>query len=290
LEDPFNRYYRYPLARLLVRVLVKTPVTPNQVTLVQPFLAALAGWCVTFDDARHLLLAALLFEVRSILDCADGTLARAKNMMSPAGHAIDAMADWIGVILLYAGIFQHFRLHPPPDGPWSAYVSTTGLLCVVLFHAALRSFASDYFKLKYTSIFEKGHDETVESLRRKVLALGDRPTFFARVDVFIGKAGHLFFERERFHPERSRCSTSNAQIAQLLREERSPRTRLIGGLWALSNGDAFLSLVVISLLLNQLWLGQLLFATVGVAWIYGVLLLNALFLRGASKRARLATA
>jgi phosphatidylglycerophosphate synthase len=290
LEDPFNRYYRYPLARLLVRVLVKTSVTPNQVTLVQPFLAALAGYCVTFDDARHLALGALLFEIRSILDCADGTLARAKNMMSPAGHAIDAMADWIGVILLYAGIFQHFRLHPPPAGPWSAYISTTGLLCVVLFHAALRSFTSDYFKLKYTSIFEKGHDETVESLRRKVLALGERPSLFARIDVIIGKVGHLFFEREWFHPERSRCSIGEAQVRQLIREERSPRTRLIGGLWALSNGDAFLSLVVISLLVNQLWLGQLLFATVGVVWIYGALVLNALFLRGASKRARLAQA
>jgi phosphatidylglycerophosphate synthase len=286
LEDPFNRYYRYPLARHLVRVLMKTPVTPNQVTLVQPFLAAIAGYCVTFDDARHLALGALLFEIRSILDCADGTLARAKNMMSPAGHAIDAMADWIGVIFLYAGIVQHFRLHPAPDGPWSPYISTTGILCVVLFHAALRSFASDYYKLKYTSIFEQGRDETVASLRRKVLALGARPSLFARIDVFIGEVGHLFFERERFDLASSRGSVDEAQVQQLLREEGSPKARLIGGLWALSNGDAFLSLVVISLLVNQLWLGQLLFATVGVAWIYGVLVINALFLRGASKRAR----
>lgn len=287
LEDPFNRHYRYPLARLLVRVLIKTPVTPNQVTLVQPFLAALAGYCVTFDDARHLALGALLFEIRSILDCADGTLARAKNMMSPAGHAIDAMADWIGVILLYAGIFQHFRLHPPSSGPWSAYISTTGLLCVVLFHAALRSFASDYFKLKYTSIFEQGRDETVESLRRKMLALRERPSLFGRIDVLIGQMGHLSFEREWFCPENSRAM-SDAQIRELRRGERSTKTRFVVGLWALSNGDAFLSLVIVSIVLNRLWEGQLLFATVGVAWIYGVLLINALFLWGASRRARLA--
>src|ERR1700679_3316375 len=77
LDDPFNRFYRYPLARLLVRGLVNTPVTPNQLSFVQPFLAGAAGYLLTFPDRRHLVLAAALFELRSILDCADGALARA---------------------------------------------------------------------------------------------------------------------------------------------------------------------------------------------------------------------
>ncbi|WP_437956438.1 CDP-alcohol phosphatidyltransferase family protein [Sorangium sp. So ce119] len=114
MEDPLNRYYRYTIARWIVRALMRTPVTPDQVTLVQPLFAALAGYLVMFDDPRALVAGALAFELRSILDCVDGALARAKSMVSPAGHAIDALADWLGVTFLCAGIFWHFPLHPPP--------------------------------------------------------------------------------------------------------------------------------------------------------------------------------
>src|SRR5262249_6308192 len=116
--------------------------------------------------------AAVLFETRSILDCADGTLARAKSLMSPTGHAIDAMADWLGVIFLYAGIFVHFRLHPPDPSAWGGQLNANGVLLLALCQGAVRSFASDYYRVKYCSIFEQGRDDTVEALRKKVLALG----------------------------------------------------------------------------------------------------------------------
>lgn len=288
MEDPLNRYYRYPIARWIVRALMRTPVTPNQVTLVQPLFAALAGYMVTFDDPRALVAGALVFELRSILDCVDGALARTKSMASPAGHAIDALADWLGVTFLYAGIFWHFHLHPPPGGPWSAVLSTNGILLLAMLQAALRSFAADYFRLKYCSIFERGTDETVDALRCKTEALGPSSSFFAHVDVFIGRMGHLAFAHAWFDPERSRSSTSAAQVNLLIQEESSPLTRLIGALWAISNGDAFLSMVVLTLLVDQLWLGQVFFATGGVVWIVAVLLLNGWFIRSASRRAKLA--
>ncbi|XXT17756.1 CDP-alcohol phosphatidyltransferase family protein [Sorangium sp. So ce429] len=290
MEDPFNRYYRYPVARWIVRALMRTPVTPNQVTLVQPLFAALAGYLVTSDDPRALVAGALAFEVRSILDCVDGALARAKQLVSPAGHAIDAVADWLGVTFLYAGIFWHFHLHRPPGGPWSAVLSTNGILLLALAQAALRSFSADYFKLKYCSIFERGTDETVEALRRKIQVLGPSSSFFARFDVFIGRMGHLAFEHEWFDPERTQPSTGEEQVKQLIREESSPLTRLIGVLWAVSNGDAFLSMVVLTLLVDQLWLGQVFFATGGVVWIVAVIFLNGWFIRSASRRAKLAMA
>lgn len=290
LEDPFNRYYRYPIARRIVRLLMHTPVTPNQVTLVQPLFAALAGYLVTFNDPRYLLGAAAAFEFRSILDCVDGGLARAKKMSSPAGHAIDAVADWLGVVFLYIGIFVHFHLHPPPAGPWSAYLSTNGILILALFQGATRSFAADYYRVKYCSIFEHGQDETVETLRRKVRALGPSSSFFAHFEVFIGRMGHLSFEHEWFDPERSQGSTGSDQVKQLVREEGSPLTRAVAALWALSNGDAFLSLIMLTLIMNQLWLGQVFFATAGLAWIYGVIFLNGWFVRGATRRGKLVTA
>src|SRR5947209_52359 len=89
VDEPLNRYYRYPLAKLLVRLLVKTPITPNQVTFVQPVLGAVAGWLISHQGHGYMIAAAIAYEFRSILDCADGSLARAKNMCTPKGHAID---------------------------------------------------------------------------------------------------------------------------------------------------------------------------------------------------------
>jgi hypothetical protein len=236
------------------------------------------------------VVGALLFELRSILNCVDGALARAKKLVSPAGHAIDAMADCLGVTFLYSGIFWHFRLHPAPAGAWSEVLSTNGILVLSLFQAGARSFAAEYYRLKYCSIFERGSDEMVEVLRRKVQALGPSSSIFARFDVFIGRMGHLCFEHEWFDAERSQSSTGTDQVKQLIREEHSPLTRFIGALWSISNGDAFLSMVVLTLVVDQLWLGQVFFSTAGLLWIFAVIFLNGWFVRGATRRAKLAVA
>lgn len=126
LADPINRLYRYALARLLVRGLVKTRVTPNQVTLLQPLMAAVAGYLVTFGDARHVVLAALLFEARALLGCVDETLARATNAAAN-GRAERAAARGLSAAFLYAGIAWHFHLHAPPALLSGAYVSTSAV-------------------------------------------------------------------------------------------------------------------------------------------------------------------
>ena len=278
LDDPFNRFYRYPLARLLVRGLVNTPVTPNQLSFVQPFLAGAAGYLLTFPDRRHLVLGAALFEIRSVLDCADGTLARARGQESPGGHAVDAIADWLATALLYAGIFWHFLLYPPAAGAWSHYFSVGGVLVLALAQGALRSFAADHYKHKYTSVFEQERDGTVEALRRKVKALGPGASVFARVDALIARAEHLAFEHERFDVEHA--AVRSDRVTRLRARAGTPLARLVAFLWSISNGDAFLSLVTFSILAGRLWEGQLFFAFAGLPWIALVVALNARFVRG----------
>jgi phosphatidylglycerophosphate synthase len=290
LEDPTNTFYRYRVARPITRLLLHTPITPNQVSFVQPFLAALAGWLITYDDWPHLAAGVMLFEVRSILDCVDGTLAREKKLSSPSGHAIDAMCDWLGVVLLYAGIFWHFRLHPPPPGAYARVLSVNGIILVAMLQGAVRSFASDYYKTKYVSIFERGVDETIAGIRRKLGALGRHPSIFARIDVYIAQIGHLAFEHEWFDPARADENLEDENTKELARRESSPFARFLGAAWAISNGDAFLTLVILSIFLNEMWLGQVFFATVGPIWTLTVVVLNTWFVKSASRRAKFAVA
>lgn len=286
LEDPLNTYYRYPIALAITKLLMRTPVTPNQVSLVQPVFAAGAGYLLTFDSVGAHLGAVAMFELRSILDCVDGSLARAKKLSSPNGHAIDAFADWLGVMFLYLGIF-HYVFHHVPAGYSTA--AAMGIVCAALAQGALRSAAADYFKNKFLGIYERSTDDLPEMFRKKVLSreqrekprgLGARITsFFAAFDIGTMHACHFLFELERFDPRRSK-PLPNEAISQMIREESSPRTRFIGFLWSVSSGDAFLSFVILTILFGKLWVGQLFFASVGFVWILGVIAYNVVFLRG----------
>jgi phosphatidylglycerophosphate synthase len=290
LEDPANTFIRYPIALALTRLFVRTPITPNQISLTQPLLAAVAGWQVTFGTFEHDLIAVLAFELRSILDCCDGSLARAKKMSSPSGHAIDALADWLGVVFLYVGIFIRFNLHPPTaaigsdSGSLLSWLGVNGVLCLAIFSGAARSFTSDYFRVKFTSVFERRQDDTLDTLRTKILALGPHSTFFDKAEVFIGRMGHLTFNYEYLTREKAENLRSGELVDALRREENAPATRALAFVWGLSNGDAFLTYVMIALLFDKLWLLQELYATVGIVTIVGLCMVSSTFVKNVVRR------
>jgi hypothetical protein len=121
-----NRYYRAPLARLFVRGLARTPITADLLTFVQPLLAAVAGYFLTFSDTRHLVFGVLLFEVRAILAFTALALARTQQKPTP-----DSSAGWLSLFFLIAGLAWHFHLHPP-SGAWSEYLVVNGVLVLAL--------------------------------------------------------------------------------------------------------------------------------------------------------------
>jgi phosphatidylglycerophosphate synthase len=285
VEEPTNRFLYYPIARQLVRVLVKTPISANQVTMVQPFIAAVAGYLITFNDWRYMLAGALTFELRSVLDCADGTLARAKKTSSPNGHALDALCDWLGVVFLYAGIYFHFLLHPPHSGAWAAYVPMGAIIGFALFQGAMRSFAADYYMRKYGSIFREGRDETVEDLRDKQRQLTSNSSFMAKAEAWIGRCQHLSFQHEFFDIETSK-SVSREQAEWLQDEKESAIMKAIAFLWSISNGDFFIRLSVLSVALGHYWMWelQLFWASIGFLWIVAVCWLNGWFVKRATHR------
>ena len=68
-------FYR-PLAYAFVRAVYRTPITPNQVTLLSLAGGLAAAWCFTAGVGPALAWGALWYALANILDCADGQLAR----------------------------------------------------------------------------------------------------------------------------------------------------------------------------------------------------------------------
>jgi phosphatidylglycerophosphate synthase len=93
---PWNEYVCRPVAAVLVHALRGSRVTPNQVTLAALAVALVsAALLVMLPGHVGLVVAVFVFELSYVLDCADGMLARLRNVQSTAGHLFDFLMDEI---------------------------------------------------------------------------------------------------------------------------------------------------------------------------------------------------
>jgi phosphatidylglycerophosphate synthase len=85
----FDRYISLAISRRLMRL----PITPNQVTVLAGLLGVACGLLASVGGYWPMLLAALGFQLNSILDGIDGEIARAKLLESRLGQWLDTLAD-----------------------------------------------------------------------------------------------------------------------------------------------------------------------------------------------------
>jgi len=89
----------------LTWLLVKTRVTPNQVTAAS--IATGLG-CALAYAFGYFLLGSLLLFLSHIFDCTDGNLARAKSEFSPIGKWLDMAGDRISEAAIFIGVAIFF--------------------------------------------------------------------------------------------------------------------------------------------------------------------------------------
>jgi len=83
-----------PIAIPLTRLFAKRRwLTPDEVTIVSLVLGLLTGLFFAVGDRWALITGGLVYYASFVLDCVDGKLARALNLSSARGHALDAMSD-----------------------------------------------------------------------------------------------------------------------------------------------------------------------------------------------------
>lgn len=109
--DPFinkikfiDIYLNRPMASLLVRSVYKTSITPNHLTYISFFLGVLGAFFFTRGEYLYFILGGVSAQLCSIVDGADGMLARAKNMCSDYGSHLDLFLDRIIDFSLFVGI------------------------------------------------------------------------------------------------------------------------------------------------------------------------------------------
>ena len=103
-EELLDLWLFRPPAFLLAKLLVHTPVTPNQITLAALVSGGVAGCFLAAGDRRAAILGAVLYGISNMLDCCDGMVARLKGTGSQTGRMIDVFADCLTGTFLYIGL------------------------------------------------------------------------------------------------------------------------------------------------------------------------------------------
>lgn len=99
-----SRYINRPLSTRISRWLVRTPVTPNMVTLVTFLSGLLGAWFVLDGAYWSVLLGALLFQVSSILDGCDGEVAVLTFRESKYGSWLDTITDNLTYLAFFSAV------------------------------------------------------------------------------------------------------------------------------------------------------------------------------------------
>ena len=104
------KFLNRPISRVITRLLLKLPITPNAWTMLIFALAPVAFVFLVRGDYTGFLAGTALFQLINILDGCDGEIARAKYLDSERGRRLDAFCDFVAnlifVLCLGIGLFR----------------------------------------------------------------------------------------------------------------------------------------------------------------------------------------
>ena len=229
-------YLFRPLAHLLVLALLPLRVPPPAVVLA----ATTVGLTAAAELARgQLVVAALLLQLKTILDNADGQLARASERITPLGRYLDSLSD----LLVDAALFV--AIGYLTGRPWLALVGFLALTLVL---------SADY---------------NLDRLYRRVRGGGfDAMPAAAGLGAALGRVyGDLYGSHDRLFERFADWRTSVNARTQLAYHDRST-------LMVLANFGLSTQLAVLGLLLALGRPTAYLWVAVGCAIMLGPLLLR----------------
>ncbi len=93
--------------------LVRTGVTPNQISIFTLFLVLASAVAIATPNPLISGSGAILFLISTILDGCDGEVARLKYLESALGARLDLVCDNIGLVALFIGIIVNVYSHVP---------------------------------------------------------------------------------------------------------------------------------------------------------------------------------
>jgi len=108
LQGPRRALGRY-FAEPLVKLIAKTPLTPNGLTWIGVVIACGAAVLVA---TGHLFAAGWVVAFAGLFDMLDGSLARFKNQSTKFGAVLDSTLDRVGEAVVFVGLTVFYLQNP----------------------------------------------------------------------------------------------------------------------------------------------------------------------------------
>jgi CDP-alcohol phosphatidyltransferase-like enzyme len=129
-DNAITRYLYRPISSPLTRLLVWTPITPNQISYLVAAIVALGCWLTASASTARVIAGTAVILAAAYLDCCDGEVARLKLLSSRLGAWIDTIIDELSSVGYMAALGWHCHLAYGPRylgdlgfDPWLAGIA-----------------------------------------------------------------------------------------------------------------------------------------------------------------------
>jgi len=109
-DNAITRVLYRPVSRPLTRLLVWTPITPNQISYLVAALVALGCWLTAHASMNMAIAGTAVILGAAYIDCCDGEIARLKLMSSRFGAWIDTIVDELTSVGYMVALGWHCHL------------------------------------------------------------------------------------------------------------------------------------------------------------------------------------
>ena len=167
-EDGFvSQYLNRPISRAISKVLSRTPISPNQISVGCFLLGLLGAGALAVTNAWAWVVGGLLIQLASVVDGCDGEIARIKFLHSSRGAWLDTMLDRYADLAV--GIAVTFAASRQFSDPWiwpAGLVATTSFL--------LASYVTKEYELRFGKSYPNNVFNRLKrrDLRVLVIAVG----------------------------------------------------------------------------------------------------------------------
>jgi phosphatidylglycerophosphate synthase len=117
-DNAITRYLYRPVSFPLTRLLVWTPITPNQISYLVAVLVAIGCWLTAKQSFGNAILGSVIVLAASYVDCCDGEVARVKLLSSRFGAWIDTIVDELSSVGYLIALGWHCYLQFGGAIPW----------------------------------------------------------------------------------------------------------------------------------------------------------------------------
>ena len=170
VEEVFDLILYRPLAFIFVKSIIRTNITPNQLTFAAIVMGVIAGCFYSQGTQSCFIAGGIFYLLFNVLDCSDGQLARLKKNGTHVGRIIDGIADYIAVISVFIGVGIGFSAKSDNPAFWWTMLALAGLSNII--HSVLVDYYRNRF-LDYVLERKNMFEEDLEDYKKEYETIKD---------------------------------------------------------------------------------------------------------------------